>query len=720
MNILIVGLGVIGTTYGHLFQKAEHEVEHLVRPGSSKADVKSFHVELLDGRLGEKGVRWTSTYEIRACTRTAFDLIFVSVPSGAVESVVQDLDAAGITGTLLVCCGIWEDRTFIEQTVGARPYLLGYPVAGGSIQLGGNDLGDSASPESPKPSSAAHANTLQHSTAQADAPQTCAPQASALQHGTQSASPPQHGILQTSTLQSGIPQHGAVQTIAPQVDAPQHGAAQVDAPQASAPQHAAAQTTALQADTPRPDALLTSTPHPTPTHPTLSCCVFDHFMLESRQKAAIPHYDDIANLFADCGIELECPHDMLEWIWLHMAINAAVISVAGRHGDVTDTAGSAERLMGSEGLLNEAVRAIRETSKIVESRGVDLRNYRNELAPYLVPLGISAPAMKRMFATNELTRKIMTLHGNTDDLLYVCRSLYRAGKDAGIAAPVFYTSCEAIFTETSEQVRACTFETPSGSIRYWVDDSAGADAPWLVFLPGLTADHTLFTAQMTHFSGTANYLVWDAPAHGKSRPFALDFTMDDLARMLHAILEAEGIASPVLVGQSMGGYISQAFIDLFPGEAAGFVSIDSSTLKRSYYPDWEVAFLRHTKAMYRSIPWPLLKPWGAVGAAATPQGRANMRSFMDSYERREYCDLTAFGYRVLADALDSRRAYDIDCPVLLLCGERDNAGDVRAFNRAWTAGEGIPLVWVPGAGHNANVDNPDFVNDQIARFLASL
>ena len=59
-------------------------------------------------------------------------------------------------------------------------------------------------------------------------------------------------------------------------------------------------------------------------------------------------------------------------------------------------------------------------------------------------------------------------------------------------------------------------------------------------------------------------------------------------------------------------------------------------------------------------------------------------------------------------------------PVLLLCGERDNAGDVRAFNRAWTAGEGIPLVWVPGAGHNANVDNPDFVNDQIARFLASL
>ena len=225
---------------------------------------------------------------------------------------------------------------------------------------------------------------------------------------------------------------------------------------------------------------------------------------------------------------------------------------------------------------------------------------------------------------------------------------------------------------------------------------------------------------MAHFSGKANCLVWDAPAHGKSRPFALDFTLDDLARVLNAILGAEGIRSPILVGQSMGGYISQAFIDLFPGEAAGFVSIDSSTLKRSYYPDWEVAFLRHTKAMYLSIPWKLLKPWGSAGAARSAEGCANMRSFMDGYAKREFCDVAAYGYRILADALDERRSYDIDCPALLLCGEKDGAGDVRVFNRKWAAGEGIPLVWVPKAGHNSNADEPDFVNDQIERFLATM
>lgn len=31
MKILVIGLGVIGSTYGYLFQKAGHRVEHLIR-----------------------------------------------------------------------------------------------------------------------------------------------------------------------------------------------------------------------------------------------------------------------------------------------------------------------------------------------------------------------------------------------------------------------------------------------------------------------------------------------------------------------------------------------------------------------------------------------------------------------------------------------------------------------------------------------------------------
>ena len=116
-----------------------------------------------------------------------------------------------------------------------------------------------------------------------------------------------------------------------------------------------------------------------------------------------------------------------------------------------------------------------------------------------------------------------------------------------------------------------TFCTLQGDIAYWVSRKGSPDKPWLVFLPGLTADHRLFTPQIAAFEDKANLLVWDAPSHGESRPFELAWTLDDLARWLHGILEREGIARPILVGQSLGGYIAQAYLDLFPGQAAGFI-----------------------------------------------------------------------------------------------------------------------------------------------------
>mgnify|MGYP004464450743 FL=1 len=74
------------------------------------------------------------------------------------------------------------------------------------------------------------------------------------------------------------------------------------------------------------------------------------------------------------------------------------------------------------------------------------------------------------------------------------------------------------------------YRTPQGDIAYWVSREGRPDRPWLVFLPGLTADHRLFNPQIAAFEGKANFLVWDAPSHGESRPFELTWTLDDLAR----------------------------------------------------------------------------------------------------------------------------------------------------------------------------------------------
>ncbi|MGT2750964.1 ketopantoate reductase family protein [Streptococcus orisasini] len=318
MKILVVGLGTIGTIYGYAFQKAGHEVEHYLRKDSPKVAVRQLRVDLLDGRTEKNGVESSDIYQVKHCSSKVYDFIFVSVPSGGLASVIDNLAAEGISGTLILACGIWEDRAYVENIVKGRSYILGYPVAGGNLKDN-----------------------------------------------------------------------------------------------------------------------------------KLSCCLFDHFMLERKEKAVIPNYQDLVQLFSDCQIKLEQPYDMLEWIWLHMAINAGVISAIGKYADMVDTEAAVEAAMKSSQTLKAAVKNIRETSQIVAARGLTLKNYNDELLAYKIPTFLSVPLMKRMFAKKVLTRKIMTLHNNLSDLLFVCKCVYDSGQAMKLVAPHFYQSYEETLNKLS-------------------------------------------------------------------------------------------------------------------------------------------------------------------------------------------------------------------------------------------------------------------------------
>lgn len=261
-----------------------------------------------------------------------------------------------------------------------------------------------------------------------------------------------------------------------------------------------------------------------------------------------------------------------------------------------------------------------------------------------------------------------------------------------------------------------THPTKSGTIVYWCSKT-WPDRPTLVFLPGLTADHRLFIRQIEFFQGKYNILTWDAPGHGSSRPFQLTFSLMDKACWLHEILEKEGIRRPILIGQSMGGYVSQCYMERFPGEAAGFLSIDSAPLKRQYVTGAELWLLKRTGSIYRSYPWRRLQYDGARGCAQTEYGRRMMYAFMNSYTKEEYCALAHHGFSILAEAMEADLPYEIDCPVLLLCGERDQAGSTKRYNRKWAETEKRELIWIKGAGHNSNVDCPEMVNSIIDRFV---
>lgn len=267
-----------------------------------------------------------------------------------------------------------------------------------------------------------------------------------------------------------------------------------------------------------------------------------------------------------------------------------------------------------------------------------------------------------------------------------------------------------------------TYETPCGSIHYWINDIPDPGLPELVFLPGLTADHRLFDKQIKYFEEKTRVLVWDAPEHAASWPFASSFHLRDKACWLDGILKQEGIDEPIIVGQSMGGYVGQMYAQLFPEKLKGFISIDSAPLQREYVTAAEIWLLKRMEPIYRYYPWKALLKQGTNGVAASEYGRNLMREIMMVYDgdQARYARISGHGFQMLAEAMEADLPYEIRCPALLICGEKDHAGSCIRYNKAWHKKTGIPIQWIKGAGHNANTDAPELVNRLIEEMLTSV
>lgn len=263
-----------------------------------------------------------------------------------------------------------------------------------------------------------------------------------------------------------------------------------------------------------------------------------------------------------------------------------------------------------------------------------------------------------------------------------------------------------------------TYRTRCGTIHYWthISDPAGIT---LVFLPGLTADHRLFDKQIEYFKGKYNVIVWDAPAHAASWPFTFDFDLMDKARWLNEILEQEGIQNPVIAGQSMGGYVGQAYAELYPEKLKGFISIDSAPLQRKYVTGVEIWLLKRMEPVYLHYPWKSLLKTGTNGVAVSEYGRKLMREIMMVYDgdQKRYSQISGHGFRMLAEAMEKDLPYRLKCPALLICGEQDHAGSCIRYNKAWHKNTNIPIRWIKNAGHNSNTDQPEIINSLIEELV---
>ena len=135
MKIAILGLGVIGTTYAYAFQKAGHQVEHVLRDSKKNTAPKELSVDLLDGRYHSKGESKHDTYEVRVAeANSEYDFIFLSVRHGFVKEAVETLRKNNIKGTLVFFCNFWDTRKEVQEWAGDYDYIMAFPTAGGHMQ----------------------------------------------------------------------------------------------------------------------------------------------------------------------------------------------------------------------------------------------------------------------------------------------------------------------------------------------------------------------------------------------------------------------------------------------------------------------------------------------------------------------------------------------------------------------------------------------------------
>ncbi|CEN49046.1 Beta-ketoadipate enol-lactone hydrolase I (fragment) [Capnocytophaga canimorsus] len=98
----------------------------------------------------------------------------------------------------------------------------------------------------------------------------------------------------------------------------------------------------------------------------------------------------------------------------------------------------------------------------------------------------------------------------------------------------------------------------------------------VILLHGFLENHTIWEKFAEELSATHRVITPDLAGHGKTPCFSEIHPMEMMAEGIFEILQAEKIKDCILVGHSMGGYVSLAFAEKYPDQVKGIVLMNST------------------------------------------------------------------------------------------------------------------------------------------------
>ncbi len=250
---------------------------------------------------------------------------------------------------------------------------------------------------------------------------------------------------------------------------------------------------------------------------------------------------------------------------------------------------------------------------------------------------------------------------------------------------------------------------------FYTDEGSG-DA--ILFIHGLTYDHTLFDHQVAALKGRYRCVAVDLVGHGQSSDVDHDYSFFDLADYMAALLDHLGIERAHIAGLSMGGMTAMPMALTHPERVRSLVLLDTDAQGEA--PD--------RAAGYKALGDAAI----AHGWAAVAEPVANIlygAPYLADPANRELAIAKlcanrgeAVGGRALRTVTSREnllpRLGEIRVPVTVIVGELDAATTPDKAAAMAEAIRGAKLVVIPGAGHHSPLENPAAVTAAIEAHLS--
>jgi pimeloyl-ACP methyl ester carboxylesterase len=255
----------------------------------------------------------------------------------------------------------------------------------------------------------------------------------------------------------------------------------------------------------------------------------------------------------------------------------------------------------------------------------------------------------------------------------------------------------------------------------WVEyDDVGQGNP-IVLLHAFPLARAMWRPQVDVLQNAYRLIVPDLPGFGGSDGFAAPPSVEGMADAVAGLLDALGLAEPVVLGGlSMGGYVALAFAHKYPARLRGLLLADTraeaDTAEGKANRDKLMAFAQDHSAQDvfdQMLP--------KMVSEATRTGRPEVISEARRLATAQTIPGIIGALQALRDRPDaSPWLAKISVPTLVVVGS-DDALTPPVMARSLVSGlRSGRLAAVNGAGHLANLEQPEAFNAAVRSFLQSL